>query len=621
MNLRSFSLPPFSSSEKPPRYVRKGEGRRRLSWSFLGLALGVVFGLLLTSQTRHVMLSEAATLLPPGNPITRLVDSGVSIRAVPDAMEQFANARRLPTGRYDTAKNAPLFPQEIELVRIAALYPNHADVQAGFLSAMTEFRVRTDSLRVPAPEKPFVAPARIPLDPTLLRAINHSLENGENSEPHNGFFPLMKALVELTQHRYNEGFVAIHRAALCSEWNSHTNEQSQGELEAIQRRKGMVTPYELLMYGKNHYYSGSYRSSMVVSIIRAHAGRYEATGRVKEGFALRMNLVAIGLKMAYSASEAATASSPRTFLLMALTQPAGKEWVARKNSPSENWKSTMLARIGDYTDFLQAKGFAREQRIVEDLTRTQPLSTDYDRMFDGMDGFEALMLHGVGVVTLAGLFLVLLVVGGTSLSLHQRRFGDYRLPPITPFLTGGIWLGILLCSFSLLAICFSETPILISFLIAALTGFVLFLPLLTRSNPDLTQMLRVAGKIVASCAGIFVLCLGLFFVISLWSGNAEFIPVDENVTMMTVNVVPLPAIAVATGVIMGFFALLFLFCSIYARIKRQPMASGGLLHFQAIGVPFVSLVLLGYATSVVYTAERYERSGKMMQTVLSTKGD
>ena len=630
MNLRSFSVPLFSSSEKPPRYERNGEGRRLLSWSFLGLSLGVVFGLLLTSQTRRIFLSEVATLLPPRNPITRFVDSGITLREVPDAMEQFANARQLPTGRYDTAKNAPLFPQEIELMRIAALYPNRADVQANFLSAMTEFRVRLDSAQLKALEKPQVSVTPLPLPPTLREAIRNSIKNGERSEPRNGFFPLVSAFVEITQNRDVEGFSAIHRAALCSEWNSHTGEQSQGELEAIQRRHGMVSPHEVLTHGANRYYSGFYFSSTVARIIRTHAGRYEAAGQIKEGFALRMNLVTMGLKMANPKSESALSSSPRIFLIMALTTPAGKEWVAKKNSPTYLRKSDTHSGIKEYHDFLKAKGFSQESQIVKQLFQHPLLPSDYSQVGQDLDGLynniDIAVLQGAGMLTLAGICVALGFFGCASLFLHRGRFGDYRLPRLTPSLSRGIALGVLLITLSLMGIYFSEVPVVMALLIGALTGFLLLLPHLTRSNPEMAQMFRVAGKLMATCTGIFVFCIGICVSVSLWtdyapnSVNSELLETSQNVTVIASRIVPLPEIAVMTGCVLGLSALLFLVCSIYAKTKRQPMASGGLLHFQAMGVPVIALALLGYAASVIYTTERFKQSETVIQNALSQRG-
>ncbi|MBC7526160.1 MAG: hypothetical protein H7308_01280 [Chthonomonadaceae bacterium] len=636
MNLRSFPPPLFSPSEKPLRYGRKGEGRRRLSWSFLGLALGAVFGLLLTSQTRRVMLGEVAILLPPGNPITRLVDSGVPLKSAPDAMELIAQAKKLPTGSFNTKTDAPLFPQETELIALSSRYPDRADVQAGFLRAMTSFRLRVAPVATKhstTPGKPDNSTPLLAVPPSLVKAMRSAIKNGERVEPDNGYFALESALIELTQPDYEAAFTEVHRAAFCSVWNDHADKESLGEVQSLQRNQGMISPSSRMLLESNQFYSNSFLLSQVASAVRTHAANYELAGNVKAGFDLRINLVSIGIKMANSKDNLAFSLTPKSFLTIGLTKPEGKSRPQKNKTTQQEVKEPIESRVLFYADYLKAKGFSQESRTVKKLLEHPLLTSEYSNAPQGWDGFSDSLtiaaLQGAGMLTLAGICVALGFFGCASLFLHRKRFGDYRLPLLTPFLLGGIALGVLLVSLSLMGICLSETPGMMTFLAGALTGFLLFLPRLTRSNANMSQLFQVAGRFMAAGAGVFVLCIGIYVSVSLWTGSGsyasnsvdyEMMDTSQNVTVTVLRIVPLPAIALTTGCILGFFVLLFLFCSIYARTKRQPMASGGLLHFQAMGVPVLALALLGYAGSVIYTAEQIERSKQEIKPFLDQRG-
>ncbi len=593
---------------KPVRYRRRGEARRRLQWSLFGLGLGTVLGLLLVAQTRRIVLGEAASLLPPRSPLTRFVDSGVKRTQEPDAMEKVAHALMLESGKYGDRSEREPFPQELELLALSERYPQRGDVQAAVLNEMNGFRL--SSLQ----KKPGL-PAPV-LHPQLEAGFRRAAERGEIAEPDNGFFPLMKAALDFALGSESEGLQAVHRAALCSRWDAHKAERIEGQLAFRLREQGMVTPGEALLFRSDLLYTGVYSWHQVGEAVQKRAVAFESSGKYREGYAVRMNLVRITVNMDRSENDLSASFAPHILFLRGLTQPRPKTALQPNrpvNPASRNLRE--VDRIGDYCELLARHGLTRESQVVRRLKGNRLALDNAFALGEAVEGYVGVLIPwGAGLLMAALLAVMGMVFGAVSLRLHRTRFEGYRLPTLTPCTAGGLWVGLALSSLSLLGIYESEVPEMIFLLQGGASLAALGFARLLRSNREAASLLGAAGKVLGLTFGLLLFCSAICFSLNGWQLSSYLISGNAN------SVFSVHTAAALAGAVLGFFALLFLVCSVYAAAKRQPMGSGGLLHFGALGLSLIALVLLGYTGTVIRTAQRVQQNEMTLDLLIARRG-
>ena len=619
---------PFLNLATPIRYERKGESRRRRSWQGFGLVLGIALALLFSTPTRDLVFGEAAALLPPRNPLALFVTPSVKLSQEPDAMEAVADALSLPAIRYSDLPDVPLSKQEQKLIALSRSYPDRADVQAAFFVNTMPTRLRADRPDIMKGAK--ATPADLqksvlhPLNPEYREAAHEAIERGIRLEPDNGFFRLMAAQYAFSLKQDAEAFRAVGESAQCKLWNAHTSEAVKGKLASTQLRFGMVIPAQRLYILEEAYYPGVYEFTQAGGLMRSIASEREKAGDAKSGYAIRMNLLSIGLKIYGSQNDLSYSLLPFSFVTRAFSRPADKK------ATEQDQYGRFVNLTGDhpvvlqYEAFLKANGMTKEASSLSQYRRTPPLFPKpmNEDIYDV--SLKVMVSWGIGVAMLTAFLITLTLYGVLAYREHRNRFADYRLPKLTPEQIGGIWLGIFVIGIGLVsAYDFTEFGFLGFGMIVCLIFAGAFCAK-TQPESSAASVVKTAGNLFALALSVFALIYGAVSSLAVYSamdftGTSVVDNLSDDANVVVHRITSLGVTAGVTGVVLGFFALVFVGCAIWAKIKRQPMTSGGLLHFRAVGVPLIALMLLGYIGSVLHTETLIRTSETQIQTLLRTR--
>jgi hypothetical protein len=260
--------------DQAPARGRASRRRRRILAGLLGFALGVVLALSLSPRSEWLVRMQIAGLTPS------------------DDMSVLSSLPSDASARLQRAAAALPGDPEAQCAWLAWRFPDSDKDSAGATAAASALvgrfpgdrRVMAAALRVIASGKDTA--------PALELAAR-----GERQDPGNAFFPTVRAMLLFRDHLEKAAVAALATAAACRRWDEYLVEEVRGgwRLTDAAFGRGSVPPRVQMMYAATGSLYAVFANA--VNAAAATAARYEAAGRLSDGYRIRHHMMRLGAQM------------------------------------------------------------------------------------------------------------------------------------------------------------------------------------------------------------------------------------------------------------------------------------------------------------------------------------
>lgn len=281
-----------------------------------GVILSVLAILLLVSSSRSIMLQETQAVFEPPDQLSAILSSmGAQVdlarRSKPMGarLDRIAAANPTYQIQFACAMSQASAADRIGRLRaMEARFPNEPSLYAALLVSRTigEVRVnrREDDLFTGGSNYRSPYPSPPPSTAADLTAFDADAARGEALEPENGFFPFVRSIGLIAQHRDNDAIAAVERAASKPEWKEHFVDQAHSEIQLHSEYFHDDSALEHWVIGASMLYSHYAGLRAVARVLTYEAVEAEHSGDVKRGVAIRMALMQCGGLMRARSSPA-----------------------------------------------------------------------------------------------------------------------------------------------------------------------------------------------------------------------------------------------------------------------------------------------------------------------------
>jgi hypothetical protein len=283
------------------RAVETARRHRRTNAMLLGLALGVLLGLVYAPRSRWIVAEQARRAVSArasGFPAT-----STDLLSVPEP----AFDLRLDRAFLDAAATRPDDAEvqtALTAFRISSAFGSASvdDVVDAFLPLLDRFPSTPEShaaaLRLAAMRMARREPA-MPRE-RWLWSLDHVIaiaKRGETLDPENGYFSAMRAAALYTAGRNGEALAALSDAASRPEWRDGIEFQVHGAWRLSDSAFGAANPVARAKMASTVDLSGYPLLRQAAGRAAAQALSAERAGRLADGYAIRHDLLVIGGRM------------------------------------------------------------------------------------------------------------------------------------------------------------------------------------------------------------------------------------------------------------------------------------------------------------------------------------
>lgn len=299
---------------------------------FVGIALGVIFALMLVPTTRWMVKMQTAMQVSPfvmqstnlGGMGLKDLPVDVSPGRVIRANHAFEAAAANHPGDYEVQlvaarikglnswqegideKAKERSPVAFNLRELRPQFGDHPGLYAHILryASQGEVRMQREEENM-GKETPKPAGLKItPVSPEALAEYDEDAAEGERLDPDNAYFPFMRSVSLFAEHRDSEAIAAIQRAAAKPAWREYIAEEMVGDerilVEDFGDRSAITRSARAAMILFPHYA----RLRAVARIMVYKAMQAEKAGRPDEGMQLRQAILHAGSKLRGGSSSA-----------------------------------------------------------------------------------------------------------------------------------------------------------------------------------------------------------------------------------------------------------------------------------------------------------------------------
>lgn len=265
--------------------------------ALVGLAVGVLLALLLAPQTRGlVRLQLIYTGWYVGSPAAQgRRDDDARARVAAQHPDDYQLQLAAPQGDGGRLKHlaylrtlTPRFGANPSLYANLLRYEIRADYKEPGVYLSREEDWLMGSMSLP---KDYHA---VPPDPALLAAFDADAARGEQLDPDNAYFPLMRAIGLFAARRDAEGIAAVKRASTRHVWREYMDDEVNGRLRLMSLAYGQgpaisaIAVYASMLYPQYSPLRG------VARLVTYKAGQAELAGNREQGMAMRRALMRCG---------------------------------------------------------------------------------------------------------------------------------------------------------------------------------------------------------------------------------------------------------------------------------------------------------------------------------------
>lgn len=186
------------------------------------------------------------------------------------------------------------FPSEVNLHELLPRFGDRPALLAHILRYDVAQRVRIRR----AEETAFYPPSQrpnpqrlVPPSPEYLAAYDRVAAEGEQLDPENAYFPLMRAVGLFAAHRDEEAIEAIERASRKPRWDDYTREEAEARLHLLTTAFGRQCAFSEFLNASVVFETHWTGIRSVARMVLYLAHREEKAGRPEKGANLRLSIL------------------------------------------------------------------------------------------------------------------------------------------------------------------------------------------------------------------------------------------------------------------------------------------------------------------------------------------
>jgi hypothetical protein len=321
-----------------------------------------------------------------------------------------------------------------EFLRLARAFPNDPAICAAVLRDECRGRIRVDREEARfAMDHPWHQEVRSAGcdDSEALAWFDLEALRGEQLDPANAYFPVMRAAGLLISHRDPMALAELRRASQMQVWDDYCEAEFQGDLKLADQALGRGSALDRLGWADSIMLPHLAVVKRTCVTAAGLAVEDERAGRKAEGLAIRLDVLRVGELMRARSANMIGALVGVAIERGAMTSPGGK--ASPDVHPGEADSSDQQIQIADaFKSYLN--GIGRPDEVPE-LDKAEKASVESIRIAASGRGSIDSMHDAVGVnwvldvVVLSNiLWVVLLGVAGTLLARHPRIVSRQSLP-------------------------------------------------------------------------------------------------------------------------------------------------------------------------------------------------
>ncbi len=342
----------------------------RLVW----LAAAAFGALLLLPATRHLLRMDVQfESLTFASQLDLAAERAAASHLSNDYPVQLALATEAPTAYSDAPPPDvdPMAQSKARNRRILALterFPNNPSVYANLLRYMSlgEMHVSRDEDLLFSGQKilpPSPNVIRHYSSPESLAMFDAVAEKGEQLDPDNAYFPMLRAAGLFAAHRDSEALESLKKAGACSKWTEYFQDDVAGQNQLQQEaygNRGAIPRFSNTANLLLPHYTELRKTARIAMYLEAEE---ERAGRNEEGIAIRHALMRCGGLMRSQGRSLITCFVGIAISNIATANPGGLLTPKSNNDPDLSEKEQAQQRqeqLSHYCAFLDSLGNRQE---------------------------------------------------------------------------------------------------------------------------------------------------------------------------------------------------------------------------------------------------------------------
>jgi len=598
-----------------------------------GIALGVLLALLLAPQSRWLVRYQLALAgLTLGTPFSEVYAQGNQAQRVAAAHpNDYQMQLAMASGEGDDFKRLAF------LRTLTAGFGNNPSLYANMLryeigsgtdkQGVYLDRPEESELEASAAVRTRKSPA--PPSPAALAAFDADAARGEQIDPSNAYFPLMRAVSLFAAHRDSEGLAAVQRASAEPVWNEYLADEVNGSIRLSEAAYGHGMSISRLAVAASELYPEYAPLRAMAHLVTVLAVHAEQHGDRARGMRIRRALMQDGDLMRVQSTTYIGSLVGIAISAIARARPGGSAAMERpKHLTDDQWAQ---ARMEAFADYARQAGFpsvaarAEGQYGAGKAVRGM-VSKSLNHSIFGPQRFNWLVAGWAGNLTALANVFWLLVLGLAGMRLSRLPSVRNRQPLPRATRWGVAAAAALAVSLVASILGDSETDINVALFltIVAAGGLTVGALALRRDRRQAWQSMAafVRGFVVTALA------LGGTALAAAWQarGIVSFVQVEGGIMGLSGGdgtgspEVPPVVQMVAAGAGLLVPVVLAVALSIHARIRRVPASAALASGFQRVALPLACLLVIGYGAAVLGTLREEQRIDDGLRQMISHEG-
>lgn len=330
--------------------------------------------LILVPATGWLVGAQFRTLFRPIPGATRAIKNGGYIEAIfqmggdyqSESTARQAEADKHPSDypiQLAAAVEMPFSSESSRFAEVAARFhhlsvrfPRHPAVYAHWLRRLARMEfVHRNEEDLLFGEKPGDYEWSNPTPRAFLAQMDDVAMAGEQADPDNAYFPLLRAAGLFGMHQDDKAMDALERASWKPNWNDYSLEDEQAALRLNESMFGTSGYFDRLLVwkGQRHPEYSSLRELAWVATYKAVLAEHE--GHYRDGLAIRERLMRCGHNIRIHSTGIYDVLFGITITEIARIRPGGIPYVEDRSLLT--WQSSIVAKNQAYTAYLRRQGY------------------------------------------------------------------------------------------------------------------------------------------------------------------------------------------------------------------------------------------------------------------------
>jgi hypothetical protein len=496
------------------------------------------------------------------------------------------------------------------LWQLRTRFPNEPSLYASVLRCLTRAGVNTG--RDPEQETLPEHGVAVPEDKVWFAEVAAA---GETLDPHNAYFPMMRAVTYFAAHQDAEGLAALHRASQKIIWDDYWTEEIEAVEVLRESTHGETGTLARFLHRNEIGYPQLNGCRAATNIAISLAVRKELAGDTGGGWKIRRDVLHCGAQMR-NQSHSLTGSWVGTRITEnAMSRPGGEEV-----PKSVTWKKEAQWKENHFRAYANTIGQAKEGAIflseraaVQEIREISRSSQDHT--VSQLSVLTALWAAGPALISLV---VVVLVLGGMAFGLAQTSPIQAGLP-LPSAARWGVLVLVMPLPLAVATLFFiNDEGTLIGYAMGFLVSVAIAVGRLYRGSDRRRNILTFAASLTTVTAICGVIVSGTVPVYRMLLGDGAFLGLINFSPLVSESVMIWVAVAIFGGAV--FHALWIASLAVISRCRRVSVSAGIVRGIANSALPIASVLLFSYVALSLVTLQVERQSLADLKEIAQHEG-